>query len=74
MNWIVDHENDLQFDKMPLVCIHLHIFSSPIETLMKRCLVQVEFNIEIESPNPSDDATQARENEIRLVSHSNIND
>ncbi|CAA7058889.1 unnamed protein product [Microthlaspi erraticum] len=43
VNWIVDHENDSQFDKMPLM----------------------EFNIEIESPTPSDDTTQARANELR---------
>ncbi|OAO93821.1 hypothetical protein AXX17_AT5G47360 [Arabidopsis thaliana] len=36
VNWIIDHENDSQFEKMPLV----------------------EFNIEIESPNPSDDTAE----------------
>ncbi|CAL9242674.1 unnamed protein product [Arabidopsis halleri] len=45
VNWIIDHENDSQFENMPLV----------------------EFNIEIESPNPSDDAAenaQARAKEL----------
>lgn len=29
VNWIIDHENDSQFEKMPLVCIiHLYIFLS----------------------------------------------
>ncbi|KAL1198880.1 hypothetical protein V5N11_008500 [Cardamine amara subsp. amara] len=45
VNWIIDHENDSQFENMPLV----------------------EFNIEIESPNPSDDTTettQARAKEL----------
>ncbi|KAG7537124.1 Ubiquitin-like domain superfamily [Arabidopsis suecica] len=45
VNWIIDHENDSQFEKMPLV----------------------EFNIEIESPNPSDDTAenaQARAKEL----------
>ncbi|KAL9282809.1 putative UBA-like superfamily, Ubiquitin-associated domain, PUB domain, PUB-like domain superfamily [Arabidopsis thaliana] len=36
VNWIIDHENESQFEKMPLV----------------------EFNIEIESPNPSDDTAE----------------
>ncbi|KAJ4900790.1 hypothetical protein Rs2_14741 [Raphanus sativus] len=47
VNWIVDHENDSQFDKMPVV----------------------EFNIEIESPNPRDvtaETAQARANELKL--------
>ncbi|XP_056862683.1 uncharacterized protein LOC108834150 isoform X2 [Raphanus sativus] len=46
VNWIVDHENDSQFDKMPVV----------------------EFNIEIESPNPRDvtaETAQARANELK---------
>ncbi|ESQ32432.1 hypothetical protein EUTSA_v10004673mg [Eutrema salsugineum] len=46
VNWIIDHENDSQFDKMPLV----------------------EFNIEIESPKPSDDTAetaQARAKELK---------
>ncbi|KAG7533437.1 PUB domain [Arabidopsis thaliana x Arabidopsis arenosa] len=45
VNWIIDHENDSQFEKMPLV----------------------EFNIEIESPNPSDETAenaQARAKEL----------
>ncbi|CAF2089666.1 unnamed protein product [Brassica napus] len=43
VNWIVDHENDSQFDKAPVV----------------------EFNIEIESPSPHDDTSQARANELK---------
>ncbi|CAH2044735.1 unnamed protein product [Thlaspi arvense] len=43
VNWIIDHENDSHFDKMPLV----------------------EFNIEIESPNPLDDTAQARAKELK---------
>ncbi|XP_010442318.1 PREDICTED: UBX domain-containing protein 1-like isoform X2 [Camelina sativa] len=45
VNWIIDHESDSQFEKMPLM----------------------EFNIEIESPNPYDDTaetSQARAKEL----------
>ncbi|XP_010482128.1 PREDICTED: UBX domain-containing protein 1-B-like isoform X2 [Camelina sativa] len=50
VNWIIDHENDSQFEKMPLM----------------------EFNIEIESPNPYDDTTetsQARAKELMEQAH-----
>lgn len=51
VNWIVDHENDSQFDKTPVVCLHLHLFLHSFHRIFDRGVFFLQKLLRLEQMN-----------------------